>query len=186
MKATAARIALARKVEAILFLENKYVQKDDLCKKLSCTPKQLEQSIEMLNESFQTNKHVFHIRENRGTILLTLQQEKIKDLASMYGEKRQEALSKVLLEVLAIIAYSQPITRAEINSIRGVNSNNAVGTLLEKELIKVLGKKAVPSSPYQFGTSPRFLYLLGMNSIDDLPKLRNKDKPLFEELQADE
>lgn len=81
-------------------------------------------------------------------------------------------LSKAALEVLAIIAYKQPITRAEVESIRGVDSGGVIGSLLEKGLIKPLGRKETPRRPLLYGTTNKFLEVFGLKSLEDLPSLR--------------
>ena len=84
------------------------------------------------------------------------------------------------METLAIIAYSQPITRAEIEALRGVSADNMIRILLERNLIKEVGKKDVPGKPVQFGTTKDFLRLFRLNSIADLPKLDETESERFE------
>lgn len=80
-------------------------------------------------------------------------------------------LSEQALETLAIIAYKQPITKAEIDRLRGVNSENAIKTLMEKRLIKIVGKKELPGRPFLYGTTKEFLKLFGISSLSELPGL---------------
>lgn len=90
-------------------------------------------------------------------------------------------LSRPTLETLAIIAYKQPVTRAEIEAIRGVNVERIVRNLLEKKLIRILGHKDVPGKPMVFGTTKEFLVLFGLNSLGDLPPLKDfVDQPPLE------
>jgi segregation and condensation protein B len=84
------------------------------------------------------------------------------------------------METLSIIAYSQPITRSEIESIRGVQADTMIRLLLEKELIRETGKKDVPGKPVQFGTTREFLKLFRLESIADLPKLNESEAERFE------
>jgi segregation and condensation protein B len=91
-------------------------------------------------------------------------------------------LSRPTLETLAIIAYRQPVTRAEIEAIRGVNAERIVRNLLEKKLVKILGHKDVPGKPMVVGTTRDFLQLFGLNSLADLPPLKEfMDRPATEE-----
>jgi len=85
-------------------------------------------------------------------------------------------LSEQALETLAIIAYKQPITKAEIDKIRGVNSEYAIKTLIEKRLIKIVGKKEVPGRPFIYGTTKEFLRLFGISSLNELPGLSEFQK----------
>lgn len=84
------------------------------------------------------------------------------------------------METLAIIAYSQPITRAEIEALRGVSADNMIRILLERNLIKEVGKKDIPGKPVQFGTTKDFLQLFRLNSIADLPRLDETESERFE------
>ena len=84
------------------------------------------------------------------------------------------------METLSIIAYSQPVTRAEIEAIRGVSADNMIRLLIEKELIKEVGKKDVPGKPAMFGTTKEFLKIFRLNSIADLPKLDETERERFE------
>ena len=83
------------------------------------------------------------------------------------------------METLAIIAYSQPITRAEIESIRGVSAESMIKLLIGKNLIKVVGKKDAPGKPKQYGTTKEFLKMFQLKSISDLPKLKEADRVRF-------
>jgi segregation and condensation protein B len=84
------------------------------------------------------------------------------------------------METLSIIAYSQPITRAEIEAIRGVSADNMIRLLAERNLIKEVGKKDAPGKPVQFGTTKEFLKFFRLNSISDLPKLEETESERFE------
>jgi segregation and condensation protein B len=84
------------------------------------------------------------------------------------------------METLAIVAYSQPVTRAEVEAIRGVQADNMIRLLLEKTLIKEMGKKDVPGKPVQYGTTKEFLKIFRLGSIADLPKLDESEAERFE------
>jgi segregation and condensation protein B len=87
----------------------------------------------------------------------------------------RQRLSRAAFEVLAIVAYHQPITIPEINQIRGANSSNSVNTLLEKRLLKMVGRKPVVGRPFLFGTTKEFLLHFGLNALEDLPKMEEMD-----------
>jgi hypothetical protein len=105
-------------------------------------------------------------------------------LKDRYGKKADSRLSRAALETLSIIAYSQPITRAEIESLRGVSADGMVHFLLEKELIKEVGKKEAPGRPVQYGTTKEFLKYFRLGSIADLPKLDELDRERFDDEDA--
>ena len=100
-------------------------------------------------------------------------------VASMLGS-RPKKLSRASLEVLAIIAYEQPITRHEVDEIRGVDSGGVVKGLLNRGVIKVLGRRAIPGRPLEYGTTRQFLELFGLEELRNLPTLRE-----YEELAVD-
>jgi len=92
-------------------------------------------------------------------------------IRDFYKTRQKERLSKPALESLAIIAYKQPVTRGDIERIRGVNSDGVVNHLLSKELIKAVGRKEVPGRPFLYGTTKQFLEYFGLKSLEDLPRL---------------
>lgn len=102
-------------------------------------------------------------------------------LKKMYKQRRVERLSKPGLETLAIVAYKQPVTKAEIESLRGVNIDGVIMSLTEKELIRICGRKKSPGRPFVFGTTRKFLEHFGLKSLDELPKIED-----FSKLQASE
>jgi segregation and condensation protein B len=88
------------------------------------------------------------------------------------SKERPVRFSRAALETLAIVAYRQPITRAEVEYLRGVDSGGVMKTLLEKNLLRILGKKDIPGRPLMYGTSRQFLELFGLRGLDDLPTLK--------------
>lgn len=97
-------------------------------------------------------------------------------------EPEPERLSRQAMEALAIIAYRQPITRPEIDDIRGVDSSSAVNSLLAKGLVVISGRKNAPGRPFMFSTTPHFLSAFGLNDLDELPRLSEPDANLLEQL----
>jgi segregation and condensation protein B len=115
-----------------------------------------------------------------GGIMISPKREYWDNLKERYGKKNESKLSKAALETLSIVAYSQPITRAEIESIRGVSADNMIRLLLEKNLIREVGKKDIPGKPVQYGTTREFLKFFRLESIADLPKLSESETDRFE------
>ncbi len=112
-------------------------------------------------------------------------------IREFYKTKTKEKLSKPALESLAIIAYKQPVGRAEVEMIRGVNSDGTIAHLLNKGLIKITGRKEVPGRPFLYGTTKEFLEYFGLKSLEDLPKIEEfnqlgLDAPKAEDLQPQE
>ena len=100
-------------------------------------------------------------------------------LYPIYGRKIDKRLSKAALETLSIIAYSQPITRREIENLRGVSSDSIIRILLERDYIQVVGTKDVIGHPRLLGTTKKFLFDFNISSISDLPKLHELDVKRF-------
>jgi len=101
-------------------------------------------------------------------------------LRTRYGKKNENRLSRAAMETLSIIAYSQPITRAEVEAIRGVQADNMIRMLKEKDLIEEMGKKDIPGKPAQYRTTREFLRVFRLASIADLPKLDESEAERFE------
>jgi len=109
-----------------------------------------------------------------------------KVLSLLPSFKNKKRLKKAMLETLAIIAYQQPITKPEIEEIRGTNSSEIVNSLLEKNLIQIVGRKDSPGRPFLFGTTNEFLKLFGLNSLDELPNLNEIKSFVNEKNRAEE
>ena len=102
------------------------------------------------------------------------------NLREKYGKRNESRLSRAAMETLAIIAYSQPVTRSEVEAIRGVQADNMIQLLFEKNLIRKMGKKDVPGKPIQYGTTREFLKIFRLGSIAELPKLNESEAERFE------
>lgn len=134
---------------------------------------QVESCIEGIREKYQSEFYPFEVRESGGGWQFLTKKDFHKTLAQLNGEKFLKRLSTAALETLAIIAYKQPITKGDIESIRGVNSDYSIQKLLEKELILISGRNEhMPGKPLVYATSKNFMDYFGLNSTDDLPKIR--------------
>lgn len=133
----------------------------------------VEAAMEGIVEKYQSEFYPFEVRQSGGGWQFLTKKEYHKTVAQLNGEKFLKRLSSAALETLAIIAYKQPVTKAEIEAIRGVSSDYAVQKLLEKDLIIITGRnEASPGHPLVYATSKNFMDYFGINSADDLPKLR--------------
>ena len=167
-------------IEAALFLESDPITFEDLSKKINIEIDIVETIVKSLIHRYENFNSGLSIFEINGSILLTPSKECWELLKGVYGKKYDEKLSKAALETLSIIAYSQPMTKAEIDILRGVSADGMVRLLLKRKLIKVVGKKDIPGKPPLFGTTKEFLDLFSLKSISDLPKLKEEDKEKFE------
>jgi len=134
---------------------------------------QVESAMDGIREKYNSEFYPFEVRESGGGWQFLTKKDFHKTIAQLNGEKFLKRLSNAALETLAIIAYKQPITKGEIEAIRGVNSDYSVQKLLEKELIVISGRnEKLPGHPLVYSTSKSFMDYFGINSADDLPKIR--------------
>jgi segregation and condensation protein B len=167
-------------VEAILYLETEPVDAASLVRISGLSAEVIEQVIEILKDRYSSDDHGVELVQISGGWTLSPKRELWESLKDRYGKKNDNRLSRAAMETLSIIAYSQPITRAEIEAIRGVSADNMIRLLAERNLIKEVGKKDIPGKPVQFGTTKDFLKLFRLNSIADLPKLDETESDRFE------
>jgi segregation and condensation protein B len=168
-------------VEAIIFASEKPVTTLDLLELLNsaiafmeerATLDQVESAVAAIREKYDSEFYPFEVRESGGGWQFLTKGAYHKTVAVLNGEKFLKRLSTAALETLAIIAYKQPITKGEIESIRGVNCDYAVQKLLEKELVMITGRKEnAPGQPLIYATSKTFMDYFGINSAEELPKL---------------
>jgi segregation and condensation protein B len=134
---------------------------------------QVDAAIEGIVEKYSSEFYPFEVRQSGGGWQFLTKKEFHKTVAQLNGEKFLKRLSAAALETLAIIAYKQPVTKGEIESIRGVSSDYAVQKLLEKELIVISGRnEKLPGHPLVYSTSKNFMDYFGINSPEDLPKIK--------------
>ncbi len=134
---------------------------------------QVEAAIEGITEKYASEFYPFEMKQSGGGWQFLTKKEFHKTIAQINGDKFLKRLSAASLETLAIIAYKQPVTKGEIEAIRGVSSDYAVQKLLEKELIIITGRnEKLPGHPLVYATSKNFMDYFGINSADDLPKIK--------------
>lgn len=166
--------------ETILFLESEPLTVKVLSNKAQLAEDIVEKCIENLKEKYNSEDSGIELAMITGGWCLVPKKEYWDVLKEFYGSKREGRLSKSALETLSIIAYKQPITRAEIEQIRGVGVDNMIRLLIERALIKEVGKKEAPGRPTMYGTTKEFLKLFHLNSIAELPKLDEDEQERFE------
>jgi segregation and condensation protein B len=134
---------------------------------------QVESAIEGITEKYSSDFFPFELRQSGGGFQFLTKKDYHKTVAQLNGDKFLKRLSAASLETLAIIAYKQPVTKGEIEAIRGVSSDYAVQKLLEKELIIISGRnEKLPGHPLVYSTSRHFMDYFGINSAEDLPKIK--------------
>ena len=151
---------------------------------------EVEESVTLLNDEYKTGNKSFEIIKIAGGYSFATKKEYGRFIGKLFEDKQRKKLSPSALETLAIIAYKQPITRSEMEFIRGVNVDYIVNSLLEKEMITIHGRADTPGRPILYATTKTFLKVLGLNAIEDLPKLKEineilKDQEIEGITQAD-
>ena len=167
-------------VEAILYLESDPIDEGAISRISGLSKDIVNAAIENLSVRYGAENSGLEISRIGGGVMISPRREYWESLKERYGKKNEGKISRAAMETLAIIAYSQPVTRAEIEAIRGVSADNMIRLLLEKELIRETGKKDVPGKPAQYGTTKEFLKLFRLGSIAELPKLSESDLDRFE------
>lgn len=141
----------------------------------------INSAIDQINNEYEQSNRSFKIVKIAGGYLFATREEFAKYIGYLSSEKTKRRLSQAALETLAIIAYKQPITKPELESIRGVNSDYILATLLDKKLITISGRAETIGRPLLYSTTDEFLKYFGLNSLSDLPKPRE-----IEEIMQDE
>jgi segregation and condensation protein B len=174
---TPRELTLEARVEALLFVSPSRVSISQLAQILETSPREIELALEQL-ESTYASRGIRLQRSNR-SIQLTTAPELANDVERFLGLEETTSLSRAALEVLAIIAYQQPVTRPLIDSIRGVNSDSVLRTLLRHGLIEEVGRTEAPGRPILYSTTEEFLAHFGLGSLADLPPLNLEQEPVL-------
>lgn len=172
-------------IEAVLFAMGDSVEMSKLVHVLEIEPKEVRSIIAGMNEKYQSQERGISIIELEDSYQLCTKPELYEYLIKVAKAPRKYVMSDTLLETLSIIAYKQPVTRLEIEKIRGVSCDHAVNRLLEFNLIQELGRLDAPGRPLLFGTTEEFLRTFGVKSLGDLPVLNQEQMDDFKQ-QAEE
>ncbi|RJO64143.1 MAG: SMC-Scp complex subunit ScpB [Candidatus Omnitrophota bacterium] len=167
-------------IEALLFVSEKPLTIEQIKKTLGVDADLARQSIDSLRAEYELSKRGIRVYEVAGGFRMISAPDFSVFLKKLHKGAQSDKLSKPALETLAIIAYKQPVTRLEIESLRQVNIDGVISTLLERSLIRITGRRKAPGNPYCFGTTREFLEHFGLKSLEDLPKLDTLDVTLPE------
>ncbi len=169
-------------IEALVFASEKPLSVSDITELVNnafgfmenrISEEQIETALNGIQEKYATEFYAFEMKQSGGGWQFLTKPEFHSTIAQLNGDKFIKRLSNAALETLSIIAYKQPITKGEIESIRGVNSDYSVQKLLEKELIIITGRNEdMPGKPLIYATSKGFMDYFGLNSPEDLPKIK--------------
>lgn len=172
-------------IEAILFTMGNSVELSEIARVIEHDEETTRKIIHNLMDRYSSKHRGIKIVELENSFQMCSSPEYYEDLIKIASEPKKHVLTDVLLETLSIIAYKQPITKTEIEKIRGVKCDHAVNKLVEYDLVMELGRLDAPGRPIMFGTSEEFLRQFGISSLEDLPMIR-KDKEEEFKLEAEE
>lgn len=158
-------------IEAILFTMGESVEIDKIAKALEIKTSQVRKIVKGMQEKMAESSRGIRIIELEDAYQLCTKPELYEYLIRVAKQPRRQVLTDVMMETLSIIAYKQPITKAEIERIRGVKSDFAVNKLVEYELVQEIGRLDTPGRPLLFGTTEEFLRRFGVDNTDNLPEI---------------
>jgi len=176
-------------IEALIFSSDEPLKGDDIIKAIrgidgddvEITLPDIENCVNSLNENYNNQNNAFKILKIANAYLFATTEDNAKYVGYLSSERTKRRLSPAALETLSIIAYKQPITKPELESIRGVNSDHIISALLEKNLITITGRAETVGRPLLYGSTNEFLKYFGLNNLTDLPKPRE-----IEEIMEDD
>ena len=176
---------LAPLLEAYLFVAAEPVRPAETAKSLGLEAAAVEEALEDLTNAYARRAGGLHVVRLAGGYQMATRPALADDLARLLAAPGGKArLSRPALETLAVIAYQQPITQAEVEAVRGVNVDGVLKTLSERGLILETGRRPVPGRPILYATTPDFLHHFGLNTLDDLPPLEDVAPADAEAVQA--
>jgi len=176
-------------IEALIFSSDEPLSGNDIIKAIKgidgedveITFPDIENCVDSLNENYRSQYNAISILKIANGYLFATTEDNAKYVGYLSSEKTKRRLSPAALETLSIIAYKQPLTKPELESIRGVNSDHIISALLEKYLIAITGRAETVGRPLLYGTTDEFLKYFGLNNLTDLPKPRE-----IEEIMEDD
>lgn len=176
-------------IESLIFASDEPIPATDIIKAvkeidgddMSISKEDIKDAVEQLNAKYKANDISFQILSIANGYIHATKSEYSKYVGYLSSIKSKRRLSQAALETLSIVAYKQPITKPEIENLRGVNSDYMISTLLEKNLITIKGRADSVGRPLLYATTDEFLKYFGLNSIEDLPKPREIDEIMKDE-----
>jgi segregation and condensation protein B len=162
---------LARRLEALLFISSRPLVPPEMAAACGCTAAEVDEALAVLRVEYAAERHGVTLRDVAGGVTFAVADDCAEDVRRLTGAERPDDLTPALLETLAVVAYLQPVTRAETAEVRGVSSEWALGSLEERGLVEQLGRADTPGAPILYGTGVRFLRLFGLRSLEELPPL---------------
>lgn len=160
-------------LEALLFVAGEPVTAAALSKSLELPESEVKKGLDELMSVYKERESGIGVVEIAGGYQMVTNPDYSLWIKKFMNVSHANKLSQPALETLAIIAYKQPVTKIEVDQLRGVNSDGAMKSLLDKRFIKIIGKKESPGRPFLYGTTKEFLQYFGLNSLDELPPIHD-------------
>ena len=169
-------LPLEQRVEALLFASERSLSESRIKTVLGIddddVTKRITDAIESLNASYDSNHRAFRIERIAGGYCVMTREELAPLVSRLHAERQQQKLSQAALETLSIIAYRQPVMRAEVEVIRGVACGDVLRGLMDRRLVKIVGRAEELGRPMLYGTTKEFLKIFGLASLKDLPQVQ--------------
>ena len=158
-------------IEAIMFAAGYPMKYDKLAETLNTTPSEIKRVVSELAEKYNDDDHGIMVLMFPETCQFCTKEQHLPLIKEALGIKRGGNLSNSSMEVLAIVAYNQPVTRSFVDLVRGVDSNYAMNSLIDKALIECSGRLDAPGRPMLYSTTDKFLRVFGISSVNELPEI---------------
>ncbi len=171
MEGTEEKRNLKGQIEAILFVAGEAVSVNDLAKALQLTKQELEYELKELSDEYDYQQRGFMLKQFGEKVQLATRPQYAPDVIRLLQPVQQQSLSQTAMETLAVVAYRQPVTKAEVEQIRGVKCDYSLQSLMIKGLICEKGRKDTIGRPILYGTTDEFLSHFGLRNLDDLPEI---------------
>lgn len=167
---------LKGRVEAVLYVAGEPIRVDDLAKALGVTVKELDKCLSDLRDEYDFAQRGFVLRRFGRQVQLATRPLYAPDVVHLLQPVQNQSLSQAVMETLAVVAYKQPVTRAEIEQVRGVKCDYSVQSLVNKGLIAEVGRKDALGRPILYGTTDAFLQHFGIDSLEKLPPMPDDEQ----------
>ncbi len=164
-------LALTRRLEALLFIASRPLSLAEMAEACACPEEDVARSLVTLRDEFDGMHHGLVVHEIAGGFTFVVADDCADDVRRLTGAERPDELSPALMETLAVVAYLQPVTRADVADVRGVSSEWALSSLEQRGLVEQAGRADTPGAPLLYGTGERFLKLFGLRDLSELPAL---------------
>ena len=164
-------INICAAIEAILFAAGGSVERDRIAQALEISAEEVDSGVEVLLNDYESTETGITIIKLKNSYQMVSRKEYAPQIRTVMDLRRNTPLSQAALEVLAVVAYNQPVTKAFVEQVRGVDCSGVIGSLTSKDLIEEKGRLELPGRPLLYGTTENFLRCFNISSLDELPPL---------------